>query len=514
MYMTEEEYYQLEADMFISRESYQQRRIREFEELGGTYGIVNIMFNGEFIKFTEAMPEQHNNKVFAPAVPFFEAMGATVSYDGQTRGITAEFADGSMYFIIGQDTLTVEKSGVDRELPIDAAPYIKKNISYIPVRAVAEALDLDVYWDSYFKTVVIIDSKAIITKIDKDFTIVNKVLNMPLNMFSNDGSPYKTIIDMLVSITQINSLDGNTTAKAGANVTFHSDGRSFYLKGAIDLSAVLNMVLDEYSDYDYYVYESEALEDMKSTFDALRNIEVELIFNYDEDMLYIRAPVISTFIPEVPANVWIAVSGINEFIEEAGFDSIIGEISLGGLAGGTSIGELVFLENFYMQYYDPVYLYRELMNSAEIYKVLLSDEKFVKKGNDYTLSLTQDDLYEIAEEYGLYFYYPRFNLNLTISTRGDAVTGVSGAIVYREGYGYYYETQYTCELDISQGHIRFSFEVHEKNEMIVRIDIGAESSRTNTPVPKAPPAGEKVVPFEELFPDNNDRTSWIVPVSN
>ena len=123
--MTEEEYYKFEAEQWqyqedqIRREEeylqeYRQRRIKEFEELGGTYGTINVMFNGEFIRFAESIPEIAGNSLFVPSVPFFEAMGAAVSFDSETLEITAEFPDRVLYFVLGQDKMTVAENGEER----------------------------------------------------------------------------------------------------------------------------------------------------------------------------------------------------------------------------------------------------------------------------------------------------------------------------------------------------------------------------------------------------------------
>ena len=514
MEMTEEEYYKFEAEQRQYREDqirreeeylqeYRQRRIKDFEELGGTYGAINIMLNGEFVSFAGAAPEITGGLLYAPTVPFFEAMGATVGYDSQTRGIAAEFPDKTLYFALGQDTMTIEEDGEGRELPIGAAVYAKNGSSYLPVRAVSEALGFDVYWDSEFKTAVILDAEMIIAEIDESFTIANKLFEAPIEMIPKDASAYKTVIGILVSITQFDSINGDKNVDVGADISIHSDGSSFYAKGAADLSGLLEFILGAYG---YYVFSPDEIKEMTDVLDAISASDMELIYNYDKDILYAKIPFLHLLVPEVPENSWISVSDAFEQMFGADVTSVMEELGLDELVGGMSVGRLIYMENTDYVYGNQVYLFSAMLAEAEELKALMGDERFVRNGADYTLTLTQGDIGDI------YYYNSRFDFTLTLSTRDGAVTGISGSLVYGMGY-YTTETQISADFGISAGSLAFSIEIHERNAVKVRVDVGAEVEATDEPVPKAPPAGEDVIAIEELFPDEYDRPA-IMPVSD
>ena len=503
--MTEEEYYKFVAEQRqyqedqIRREEeyvqeYRQRRIKEFEELGGTYGTINVMFNGEFIRFSEAIPEIAGDSLFVPAVPFFEAMGAAASFDHETLEITAEFPDRAIYLVLGQDKMTIAENGEESEIPIDAPAYAGNGDSYISARAVSEALGYDVYWDSEFKTAVILDSEGIIAEIDKDFTILNKLFQTPIEMIPNDGSVYRMIIDILASVTLFDSLDGDSSVDVGANISIHSDGSSFYFKGVVDLSGLLGFLQ---GDYDYNVFSAEDIKEITDIFNAISAAEIELIYNYDKDILYVKIPFLHMAFPEIPENSWISLNKAFEQLFGTEMSSIFEELgsdSLDALASGMSVGRLVYLESQSYSYYNQVYLFKNIMANAEELKALVGDGKFERNGTDYTLTMTQDDMDDI------YYYYSRFYFTLTIKTQDDAVSGIAGSVIYRMGY-YNTVTQISADFDISAGSLVFSCEVHEKNTMVVRLDVGAEAEATGEPVPKAPPDGANIIPIEELFPN-------------
>ena len=498
--LNEDEYNQLEEAWQAMRAEQGLLRIKELEELGGTPGIVNVMYDGSFIKFPDAVPELIDGVSFIPAKPFFEAMGAELRYDVQTKAITAVFKDRSLRFIPGQDTMTVTENGAAREQTLKNAPYNKNNASYVPAAGVVEALGLDIYWDSMYKTIVIIDSAALIAGIDKNFTVMNQLFDMPIDLMSGEGT-YKTVVDLLVSWTQFNSLDGDSTGKIDANITIISDGRNFSADGVMNLSELLGLMLD--GGYNDYGGEGPALP--PGVADALGAAKVEIIFNYDEDMLYIRSPLLSAYSPELPNDAWISISGINEELGYAGLENLTGGLSLASIAGAKSVGALICAETTAYLYSRQIKLYDSLITSATEAKALFGDGRFVKNGGDYSLTITKDDLGAAYGDTDYGFGIKAFDLNVKIKTSGGAVTGASGGLKMRQGYygysGYYNnDIQYTYEFDISPARVYVSIEEHEKNTQKALYVIDISSSETALKVPSAPPPGDKIVAVEELFP--------------
>ena len=516
MGMTEGEYYEFEArqkrldeELIRWEEEHRQRRIREFEEFGGTYGVVNVMFNGGFISFAGGVPEIIDGSVFAPAVSIFEAMGAKVDYERETGGVTAEFADRSICLTIDQEMVVFEENGDEREFSIGLAPYAKNGVSYMPVRAVSEALGYEVLWDSEFKTVVMLDIEGIIAEIDKDFTILNKLFESPIKMRPDDGGAYRTMVEMLVSVTQFDSLNGDKNADFAANINIHSDGSNYHIKGAVDLSELLDFMLAADS---YAYYSDEDIKEMNDVFNMISSDEMELIYSFDKDVLYAKMPFIHLLVPEIPENAWISVSGVYEQLFEAGLGSFVEELGFDFMSDGMSVGRIIYLGSLSYGYRFPVYFYGEMMDDAEGLKSWAGDNKFTRSGTDYTLTLTQEDLENNSNSPGMsyYRYYNDFGLKFVIRTHNDIVTGIAGSFLYHERY-YYSETQYSASFDISAGSIQFSFDAHEKNVMKMRIDIGAETKAASEPVPQAPPEGANIIPIEELFPDQFDRLA-IMPL--
>ena len=94
----------------------------------------------------DASPVIKNSRTMLPVRFVAEAFGASVAWDGATSTATLTGNDGSVVSIkIGASVATVN----GKEMPLDSPAYIDASTSrtYLPVRAVAEALGASVFWN-------------------------------------------------------------------------------------------------------------------------------------------------------------------------------------------------------------------------------------------------------------------------------------------------------------------------------------------------------------------------------
>ena len=518
MDMTEEEYYDFEKEI---REweaweaDYEARREADraamLEELGGTPGITNVMYNGEFIQFEGAIPEIVGHSAFVPAKPFFEALGAAVEYQAGAGSITAVFPNKNVSLALGDDTMSIVEDGILRGYTLDIAPYADGGVSYVPARAVAEGLGLDVFWDGSYRTAIIIDTSRIIAEMDKDLSILNRLLKMPLNAMPGSGGTYKTVLDLLVTMTVFNSLDGDTTGKMGANLTILNEGSNFSMTGEADLTELMQIIL---ADDAGPMYDDDYAADMQERFGILgEKIPVDIIYNSDTDMFYVKTPILNLVQEGVPEDAWLAVGGSGGPLDGFGLDSIIGggldlgsltgDASIGSVIGAGSVGAYFVRETLHGIHRNSINAYSELVESAGIARALLGDDKFVIEGGDYVLKLSLDDLRAVSpeyDEYGFHAYrFPtQFDLKLTIRTSGNEITELFGSFVYRvDSYGD--TTRYSATFGISADKIKLNFEIHEKNAQAVVIELDVAVAESPQAVPKSPPEGATIVNLEDLL---------------
>ncbi len=101
----------------------------------------DVYINGKYLD-CENGAYIENGRTMVPARSIFECLGATVSWNGESRCVTAE-KDGILVRMwIGNSTLVVDGS----VQLMDTMPVIVNNLTYVPARAVSQALSANVTW--------------------------------------------------------------------------------------------------------------------------------------------------------------------------------------------------------------------------------------------------------------------------------------------------------------------------------------------------------------------------------
>lgn len=111
---------------------------------------IKITVNGRYISF-DVNPFIENDCTLVPVRAIFDALGAKVSWEEELLAVVA---------VKGEDVISVEigsnvmyKSG--DEIPLEVSACIVNDRTFIPARAVAEALNCKVDWNGETRTVII-----------------------------------------------------------------------------------------------------------------------------------------------------------------------------------------------------------------------------------------------------------------------------------------------------------------------------------------------------------------------
>lgn len=110
----------------------------------------NITYNGNKID-SDVPPYVKDGRTLAPIRAILETLGMTVSWDGNTQTATAVKADITISVTINSNIAIV--NGEQKILDVPAE--ITNGRTFVPVRFFAEALNMNVDWDGYTKTVII-----------------------------------------------------------------------------------------------------------------------------------------------------------------------------------------------------------------------------------------------------------------------------------------------------------------------------------------------------------------------
>lgn len=112
--------------------------------------LITTYINSEKIYFDQP-PVIQNGRTLVPVRAIFEAIGATVYWDGDTRTVTAKKDGTTVTMTI--DNVNATKNG--QPVVLDVPAQIVNGRTLVPARFAAECFELDVKWDGVMQKVLL-----------------------------------------------------------------------------------------------------------------------------------------------------------------------------------------------------------------------------------------------------------------------------------------------------------------------------------------------------------------------
>lgn len=116
---------------------------------------ITVTVNGSNVAFDQP-PVIDNDRTLVPMRAIFEALGAEVNWNGETRTVTSTKGEMKISLAIDGDKMQVG----EKEVTLDVPAKIINDRTMVPVRAVSEALKCNVEWDGEVRQVIITSEEA------------------------------------------------------------------------------------------------------------------------------------------------------------------------------------------------------------------------------------------------------------------------------------------------------------------------------------------------------------------
>ena len=154
----------------------------------GAEETIAVYVDGKAVTF-DAQPRIIENRTMVPMRAIFEAIGASVSWDPETRTVGSSFRDTTVSVTIGTEKLI--KNGT--EIFLDVPAQVVESRTLVPVRAVAESFDCKVEWIPEKRAVRIVTSNLDSFALDSDREVYATVKDRNFSkafydVFASDGS--------------------------------------------------------------------------------------------------------------------------------------------------------------------------------------------------------------------------------------------------------------------------------------------------------------------------------------
>jgi len=131
---------------------------------------LELLFDGATLE-TDVPPQIVNGRTLVPMRAIFEAFGATVDWDADTRTAIATSHDTTIVLTLGSQIALVNGAEVELDVPAQAI----EGRTMVPVRFVSETLDADVDWIPETQTVVIVTATGSSAEVQTEGNYVGSI---------------------------------------------------------------------------------------------------------------------------------------------------------------------------------------------------------------------------------------------------------------------------------------------------------------------------------------------------
>ena len=347
---------------------------------------INVSLNGAYLDFGGLEPMAVNGRTLVPFRALLEGMGAQVDYAGGLITAKTEAGD-TLTMELGSSTLSYTVGDKLMETDMGAAPAAVGGRVYIPVRAAAEALGLDVYWDDYYGAAYLTDWDALQAEVDSRFTCYNEL--MAASMAAMDWE--KTYAGT-GSVTLTGTLYGENGPDSAS---LSLDVATLQSKDGVSAELTLGVDLGEMEDTVFSTLPPEALELIHDA-DGDR---MRLILNTRDGTAYVQGGGVFRLTSEMDGDQWLGGQ-----MGDAQW------VMLRQLLGGSrtvTIGSLLVQQQKGSSWYyqSP---WEDVMDAVLPLQLLLGDENFTRREFGSAVTYTarvdlltlKDRLDELGTDYG------------------------------------------------------------------------------------------------------------------
>lgn len=415
----------------------------------------------------------------------------------QFRDFMAEAQLAKLYYSYKQDCFLTEHGGVPGQLnvmvngtcltfPAERPAYVENGVTYVdaqtlsqalgadvaagengcaPLRAAAEALGCDVFWDSAYGMAVVLDPAAVAAEIDKDFTLYNRI-------YSNGYDGNWTLTGKAkAGLTIFDTMSGNKTAagSGSAGLVISRDG----LSGTIqyDLTAVLKL---------------------------LREILPQLAGLPEKDTVELQMDTRGGLWFRAPALIESLAGNGMQITPDGWLFSPVDVRALEFFPQNKTMGEQLYtlavdFPTFAASAYDN--LQQMVQQEAE----LIGDAQFTRKGNAYTLTPELHTGFSpISDLYGL--RVSRRDQTITVKDNNDVDIDTSMRLTWDESdFSLGEVAEYTCKSTRRGNKLEVVIGLHAKNLFELTLTLDLTATVTDQAPELTPPEGAQLLPLEELY---------------
>lgn len=396
-----------------------------------------------------------DSRTYAPYESLFAAVGAKASFDEDNGTVSGVIADTTIVFTL--DEYFVEVNG--ESYYIDAVPFedIDTGVIYIPVRYTAQALGYVVGWDEATSSISLQSVEDLITASGATYNVMDKFLDSQKS-FNNKNYEIDGTLDISLDMSTVEDITPLTVAGNISGVTAGSNAEM-----SVSLKTNISEFMADFMPEDEIDLQTLLMLSM------LDDIEMDILVNNEEGMIYIQSPLLSLLFGQTD-DTWLSMDLGTYISDDIKFEELISgsfsdilcmilkSINVNDSGDGTA--ETLMLVN-----------------------TVISDQAMVKEGDSYVFSTKIDSESSVSE------------VKIVFAFEKDEFIGISMEITEES------ETS-SVSMSISyeaDGKLNMEFFMSSPDGMSIEMTADFTYTETDEVPVSTPKDGSTIIPMEELL---------------
>lgn len=447
-------------------------------DYGGKAGAVNVMLNGECLDFADTAPVNRNGRVMVPMRAILETLGATVSYDAQTRVVSASMGTDLLVHTIGTEMVEVYPGGDMAKEPavteMDCVSYISGGRAMVPVRFFSETLGFYVAWDGVYQTVVILDLADIEAAYADELYVLNLILSDALAS-RDPAANYREDADIQLDMTLFDTLNGDKRIGASADISTLSGAAGVNATMKLDISQVLDLLSEDYlNEIDSYG---------QKILNLAKKLNIDIIYNAKTQQIYVKSPLIDALLEQ---ETWVSAS----------LSSYLGDVTMPAFMEDGQISIVDYAALIATQSYSAFYAYETIEEMLDGVCAAFGTSNFVKSGNTYTLSEASRKAFAdlMSEMIGYYYRTMSFDINFKLVDTGKGTCTYTASLYLRTD-----DVEFSADMTKNSTSQKLTCKLHVKNMFKAALNANSSFRKTTEAIQTTPPTTEISMDFEEIY---------------
>jgi len=138
---------------------------------------IKVQLNGSYIDFA-VPPTMINDRLMVPFRTIAEKIGVTVNFDSEKNQVIATKEERTITFTIDEPSVEIKDKDDVKTITMDAPPTIINDTTLVPLRFIAEATGIQVGWNRYQNTAILIDYSIFVKRIKEESPNLYKTIGL------------------------------------------------------------------------------------------------------------------------------------------------------------------------------------------------------------------------------------------------------------------------------------------------------------------------------------------------